>query len=227
MPVEEPDRATVSEFQRALLEWYARHGRHFAWREPRVGSYATLVAEVLLQRTPAPRADPVVRAVLAQYPRVEALSEADPADLEAFLAPLGLQKRRAKSLRLLATRIREIHGGRVPRSYDALVALPGVGDYVARAVRAFGFSYREPVVDVNVLRVYNRAFGVPVRRPASDPRRNAHAVDLAKRMLPEDRRSAKKFQWALLDLGALACTPASPNCEECPAGPWCRSRGRV
>ncbi|MHA1730737.1 MAG: A/G-specific adenine glycosylase [Promethearchaeota archaeon] len=217
-PAAPPERAS---FQGSLLDWFAENRRDFFWRRERPGVFSILVSEVLLQRTPAGRVDEVVGGLLTQYPNARELGKAPLGDLETFLQPLGLHRRRARALHELALDICEKHGGRVPRAYEKLLSLRGVGEYIARAVRCFGFGYREAIVDVNVVRVFSRAFSVEVKEPASDPRRNPHVARFARDLLPAGREKVKEYNWALLDLGALVCKARQPSCGECPVREWC------
>lgn len=212
-------------YHEALLEWYERHQREFYWREPGAGAYTILLAEVLLQRTPADRVEPVLQQLLVQYPSPSALARAPLGDLETFLRPLGLYRRRSKALHRLAVEIEEEHEGRIPRTYDALARIKGVGDYIARAVRCFAFAYLEPVVDVNVIRIFSRAFSVVVKDPAKDPRRNPHILTFAREMLPPGRHTVRRYNWALLDLGALVCHAGEPECGKCPLEFLCDHAG--
>ncbi len=216
-----PQKGDLLPFHRALLAWFEENRRDFFWRGENPGVFAILLSEILLQRTPADRVDAVIRQLLVQYPTAKALGEAPLADLETFLQPLGLFRRRAKVLHQLAEDLTKQYRGRVPRAYDKLEKLHGVGDYIARAVRCFGFGYREPIVDVNVIRIFERVFSVQVHDPAKDPRRNPHLLEFAEEMLPPGRQYIKQYNWALLDHGALVCTPANPKCEDCPIKEYC------
>jgi A/G-specific adenine glycosylase len=129
--------------------------------------------------------------------------------------------RRALSLHAAAVAITERHDGVVPEDVDDLLALPGVGHYTARAVAAFAYGHRHPVVDTNVRRVLARAIdGV------ADPGPPSTARDLAamERQLPEAPEHARVFNAAVMELGAVVCTARAPRCETCPIADLCAWR---
>jgi A/G-specific adenine glycosylase len=126
--------------------------------------------------------------------------------------------RRALWLHACAVAITEQHGGEVPRDVDALLALPGIGPYTARAVAAFAYGVRVPVVDTNVRRVLARAVD-----GQGEPAPPSAARDLAamSAVLPEDEAEARVFNAGAMELGALVCTARSPRCEDCPLASVC------
>ena len=129
--------------------------------------------------------------------------------------------RRALRLHAAARAIVERHGGEVPASYDALIALPGVGDYTAAAVASFAFGRRHVVLDTNVRRVLARTIGGVELPPASLTRAER---DLATAVLPDDEATAATWAVAVMELGALVCTAARPRCGDCPVAGQCRWR---
>lgn len=207
----------LAEFQVALLGWYAKSRRKFPWRR-RSSPYAILLAEKLLQQTAAK--EHVVQAYLALlnlYPTPRHLALASVTDLEEIVAPLGFRYR-AKELRVLGNELMIKHGGEIPRSLGDLLSLPGIGDYSARAV--LSFSYREDVavVDTNVARFLFRVFNLAGKMP-SNPARKKGLIDLAMSLVPSGR--SREWNFAILDLCALVCTPATPACDKCPILRFC------
>jgi A/G-specific adenine glycosylase len=204
-------------FQECLLEWFERERREFPWRlhsDP----YAILIAEKLLQQTAA-RA-PVVAAyerVLQRYPSPHDSAAADINDLEEIVRPLGFTYR-ARELISLARALVEHHEGRVPNTLPALLALPGVGDYAARAVLSFGFGEDVPIVDTNVARFLYRLYCLPGRLP-SNPARKKSLIAMAETLLP--RGKSKSWNLAVLDVCALICKPSKPLCPSCPVQRFC------
>jgi A/G-specific adenine glycosylase len=176
------------------------------------------VAEKLLQQTAA---RPVVVAAfeefMGRYPSVEDLAEARVPDLEKIFTPLGFHYRAAE-LKALASALVEWHGGKVPADLRLLKALPGVGDYVARAVLSFAYGRDAAVVDTNVARFLYRIFGIPGPLPAN-PARKKQLLDLASVVSPPG--FSRQFNFAVLDLCALVCTPSRPKCPYCPVQPLC------
>jgi len=203
----------------ALTPWYAAAARDLPWRRPAAGPWGVLVSEVMLQQTPVVRVLPVYDEWLERWPSPAALAAAAPGDAVRAWGRLGYP-RRALRLHEAARAIVGRHGGEVPRDVDALLALPGVGDYTARAVAAFAFGQRHPVVDTNVRRVIARVVGgVADTRPCA-----ARDLPAAEALLPEDPASAAAFAAALMELGATVCTSRSPRCAGCPLEQLCQWR---
>jgi A/G-specific adenine glycosylase len=205
------------------LTWFDLSGRTFPWRERRE-PYRILIAELLLQRTRADLVLPVYERFLRRYPDARALAKASPQEVVDFLRPLGFLHRSSR-LPALAREIVERHGGSVPRSKTALLALPGVGDYVANAVLAIAFGERRPLLDPNVARLVERVFDRPSTR--ARPRDDRALWQFIEGLLP--RRRANEFSLALIDLGALVCRSKRPRCFSCPLRPRCQAfaLGRV
>ncbi|MBA3671258.1 MAG: A/G-specific adenine glycosylase [Gemmatimonadaceae bacterium] len=193
------------------------NARSFFWREPGIHPFHILVTEILLAKTKAELAAPIALQVLARYSTPLALSLAKRRDLERLLFPLGLYRKRARHLIACATVIVERHAGEVPQQVAELMQLPYVGRYAAHAIACVAFDQAVPVIDANVSRIYLRVFSLP-----QPPERLAAAHDLwsfAARVLP--RTDAKKFNWAVLDLGGTVCTAKAPRCTECPIAICC------
>jgi A/G-specific adenine glycosylase len=154
---------------------------------------------------------------MARWPRPSDLAAASPADVLRAWGKLGYP-RRALRLREAAAAIAANHGDAVPSDVDTLLALPGIGAYTARAVAAFGYGRRCPVVDTNVRRVVARAVhGAGDSGPASTTRDLAD-VDA---LLPADEPTAARVSIALMELGAMVCTARSPRCADCPVYAGC------
>lgn len=201
--------------QRAILNWYAVEGRQLGWRATR-DPYAILVSEVMLQQTQAERVEPVWRAFLQRFPTLTALADATRAEVLTAWQGLGYN-RRAVNLHRCAAAIVERHAGSIPDELTALRALPGIGDYTARAVLVFAFGRRMAPVDTNVARVLARLIaGRPLSRP--------EAQRIADQAIPAG--SPAHWTHALMDLGARVCTARSPRCGECPASTSCAWRLR-
>src|SRR3954462_3809025 len=137
-------------------EWYAGAGRDLPWRRPGTSPWAVLVSEVMLQQTPVSRVLPAYEAWLERWPTPAALAGDEPGEAVRMWGRLGYP-RRALRLHEAATVVAERHAGELPSTLPELLALPGVGDYTARAVAAFAHRQRHPVVDTNVRRVIARA----------------------------------------------------------------------
>ncbi len=203
-----------------MLSFFADHGRELPWRRPEAGAWGVLVSEFMLQQTPVVRVLPVYESWLHRWPRPADLAEDSPGDAVRAWGRLGYP-RRALRLHAAATAITTVHGGQVPDSVPNLLELPGVGEYTARAVAAFAFGARTPVVDTNVRRVMSRAVnGLDSIRQAATP---ADRRQL-ERLLPAEPEVASRFSAAVMELGALFCTAVNPRCGDCPIAGGCAWR---
>jgi A/G-specific adenine glycosylase len=210
----------VSALHEPLLRWYDAHARDLPWRRTTATAWGVLVSELMLQQTPVARVLPVYHAWLERWPTPGDLAAAPVGEAIRAWGRLGYP-RRAVRLHAAATAITEQHDGRVPDTYDALRALPGVGDYTASAVLAFAFGRRQAVLDTNARRVLARIVtGVEFPPTAVTAAERAIAVDL----LPEDEPTAATWSVALMELGALVCSAASPGCGACPVAASCAWR---
>ena len=207
----------MTELARVAIQWYERHARDLPWRAPGVGAWPILVSEVMLQQTPGARVLPVWQAWVARWPTPAALAAEPPAEAIRAWGRLGYP-RRALRLHECATVLVERHGGEVPRSVPELLALPGVGAYTARAVAAFAFRQRQPVVDTNVRRLVARCVaGKPDAGPATTTADLAATAEL----LPTEPATAAVASAAFMELGALICTARAPRCQQCPLARQC------
>jgi A/G-specific adenine glycosylase len=192
-----------------VLAWFRERGRDFPWRQTN-DPYCVLIAELLLQRTRADLVEPLYHRFISSYPNAEALSTADPIHTEDLLRPLGFFHR-SRRLAALGQALVQRHDGRVPRSKAALLALPGVGEYVANAVLTVAFRRRTPLVEPNIIRLLSRVLGR--RSTRARPRDDAELWAFVGELLPQ--RRAREFSLGLVDLGALVCRER-PRCFECP-----------
>ncbi len=201
-----------------LLAWFAREGRELPWRENR-SAYTTWVSEVMLQQTRVEAVRPYYAAWLHRFPTPAAVAAADESDILHAWQGLGYY-RRAQHLQRAMQEVVARYDGCIPSSREALAALPGVGPYMLGAIRSLAFGAPEPAVDGNVLRVFARLYGIEddVLQPATRRRVTA----LAQEVIPHDAPGA--FNEALMDLGALICTPRTPHCADCPLQVDCGAR---
>ncbi|MEP9384988.1 A/G-specific adenine glycosylase [Nocardioides sp. KR10-350] len=200
-----------------ILQWYDANARDLPWRAATATPWSVMVSEFMLQQTPVARVLPVHEAWLERWATPPALAEAPTGEAVRAWGRLGYP-RRALRLHAAAVAIVERHGGEVPSDYDALRALPGVGDYTAAAVASFAYRRRHIVLDTNVRRVLARLVGgeeLPAPSVTKAERTRAEAL------LPEDAPTAATWSVALMELGALVCTAAGPACERCPVVSSC------
>ncbi|MBZ5734863.1 A/G-specific adenine glycosylase [Nocardioides sp. TRM66260-LWL] len=195
-----------------VLAWYDAHQRDLPWRRPEASAWSVMVSELMLQQTPVARVLPVHEAWLERWPTPAALAAEPAGEAVRAWGRLGYP-RRALRLHAAATAIVERHGGEVPDAYDDLITLPGVGDYTAAAIASFAYGRRHVVLDTNVRRVLARAVSGTELAPASVTRAER---DLAASLLPDDAPTAATWAVAVMELGALVCTAASPRCDACP-----------
>jgi A/G-specific adenine glycosylase len=214
------DDAPMSSLVEPLLAWYREQARSLPWRAADASPWAVLVSEVMLQQTPVARVLPAYDAWLARWPTPTALAADPPGEAVRMWGKLGYP-RRALRLHRCATIVRDHYVGELPPDVETLEQLPGIGAYTARAVAAFAYGQRVPVVDTNVRRVVARA--VLGRAAAAPPstRRDHRAVTT---LLPDDSRTAARFSVALMELGALVCTARVPRCADCPVAGACAWR---
>ncbi len=200
-----------------LLGWFSTHGRELPWREPDCSAWGVLVSEIMLQQTPVARVQPIWHEWMARWPVPSALAASTQGEVVRAWGKLGYP-RRALRLHEAAGVIAREHGDVVPSDVDTLLALPGIGAYTARAVAAFAYGQRAPVVDTNVRRVVARAVhGAGDAGPASNTRDMADVEAL----LPAEDAPAARFSAAIMELGALICTARSPRCADCPVYDAC------
>ncbi len=207
-----------TKFSQPLLKWFKTNRREFPWRNTN-DPYKVLLAEKLLQQTSV-RKDLIdlYLYLISEYPTPADLSVADIQSLTEKIYPLGLHYR-ARDLVLMAKDIQEKFDGRVPDNLNSLLSIYGVGDYSARAVLSFAYNQTIPVVDTNVARILYRVFAVPGKFP-QNPARNRKMLEIAGQLVSPN--TAKEFNWAMIDLGALVCLPSKPLCHKCPLNTICQ-----
>lgn len=210
----------LAEVSSLIREWFAEHGRDLPWRQDGFGAWGILVSEIMLQQTPVARVIPRLEQWLDRWPTPTALATDSPGDAVRAWERLGYP-RRALNLHAAATAITQNHGGVVPEDVPSLLALPGIGDYTARAVAAFAYGHRHPVVDTNVRRVLARAIAGQAEAGPPSTKRDLTAME---QLLPEDRDAAHTTNAAVMELGAIVCTAKRPLCDECPVRELCRWR---
>lgn len=201
-----------------LLAWYAVHGRCLPWRGVR-DPYRIWVSEIMLQQTQVETVRPYYRRWLRRFPSVKALAAAPLQAVLAVWEGLGYYSR-ARNLHRAAQIVVREHAGRLPRTFEALLALPGIGRYTAAAIASIAFGADVAALDGNVKRVLARLFNYA--GDVKTPRGEAHLWALAQSRLPPGR--AGDYNQALMDLGATVCTPRAPACPVCPLREGCQAR---
>ena len=201
--------------RRSLAAWFRRAARDLPWRRTR-DPYAILVSEIMLQQTQVATVIPFYERWLARFPDFASLADAEESEVLSAWQGLGYYSR-ARNLHRAAKTVIAAHDGKMPRDPALIRALPGVGRYTAGAVASFAFDLPEPLVDANVARVLARLLDLhtPIDSTAGQAALWAEAIAL----VPE--KGARIFNSALMELGALVCTPRSPHCGECPITKHC------
>ncbi|MBK7874961.1 MAG: A/G-specific adenine glycosylase [Planctomycetes bacterium] len=215
-PGEELDPALAARLVRDLVVWFDRERRALPWRADR-NPYRVWISEAMLQQTRVETVIPYYLRFLARFPTVEALAAAEVEDVLALWSGLGYY-RRARTLHATARELVELHGGRFPRERERVLELSGIGPYTAGAVLSIAYGLPEALVDGNVARVFARLF-VLDGDPASKEFQ-ARTWELARALVAHAKRPGDWNQ-ALMELGALVCTPREPACERCPVRDAC------
>ncbi|MDB4865680.1 MAG: mutY [Cohnella sp.] len=205
-------------FGTELLRWYLRERRDLPWRRSR-DPYPIWVSEIMLQQTRVETVIPYFHRFMERFPTIGDLAIAPEADVLKAWEGLGYYSR-ARNLQTAAQQVAERHGGRVPHDKAAVSALKGVGPYTAGAILSIAFNEPVPAVDGNVMRVLSRFFNLDddIARPAV----RVGMERLAAGLIPAGE--AGSFNQALMELGALVCTPRSPGCLSCPVMEHCAGR---
>ncbi len=211
----------TSDFSLRLLQWYERNGRELPWRGTQ-DAYRVWVSEVILQQTRVAQGYDYFLRFVERFPTVEALAAASEDEVLRLWQGLGYYTR-ARNLRQAARQIVEMGG--FPTDYATIRRLKGVGDYTAAAIASLAFGLPHAVVDGNVYRVLSRHFGIDTPIDTTGGRKLFAAM--AQEMLVVGRPA--DYNQAIMDFGALVCTPKSPQCEACPLMETCQARtdGRV
>src|ERR1035438_6680659 len=204
-------------FRRDLLHWYRRHHRQLPWRATR-DPYRIWVSEIMLQQTRVETVLPYYARWLRAFPTVHALAQAKDDRVLKLWEGLGYYSR-ARNLHRAARIVVREYDGKLPRTANGLRQLPGIGRYTAGAIASIAFGERVPLVDGNVARVFARIFAITTNVKA--PRTMDKLWQLAEQLIPD--RDPGDFNQALMELGALVCTPKNPRCDAWPP----RDRGHL
>ena len=230
-----------------LFDWWSRYARDLPWRFGRTTPWGVLVSEVMSQQTQMSRVVPYWTAWMKVWPDAASLAAAPKAEVITAWGRLGYP-RRALRLQECAQQVAGQYADRLPRDYDQLVALPGIGDYTASAVMSFAYGERIAVIDTNIRRVLSRVF---LGRESTGGAASREERQLAWQVLPEDEepeasdhrvngddrletadpqirsaawREPPSARWnqAVMELGATVCVARKPACDICPLAGHCR-----
>ncbi len=205
------------EFQHNLLTWYSENKRDLPWRKTS-NPYHIWVSEIMLQQTRVDTVIPYFNNFIEQFPTIEALAEADEEAVLKAWEGLGYYSR-ARNLQAAVREVKESYGGTVPNNEEEISTLKGVGPYTAGAILSIAFGKPVPAVDGNVMRVLSRI--LLVQDDISKVKTRKAFERAVRKLIPDD--SASSFNQALMELGAVVCTPKSPGCLLCPVQTECQA----
>ncbi len=207
----------ASVFSGKVVEWYLEHRRPLPWRKTR-DPYKIWISEIILQQTRVAQGLPYYRLFIRKYPTVQSLAKASEQDVLRLWQGLGYYSR-ARNLHACAKQVTYRLGGKFPGVFSELKKLPGVGNYTAAAIASLAFDEPVAVVDGNVYRVLARIFGL--MEDITSPAGQVRFQELANRLIPKDNPAV--FNQAVMEFGALHCTPMNPNCVDCPFKLVCKA----
>ena len=202
-------------FANTLLAWFHEHGRDLPWRQTR-DPYAIWLSEIILQQTQVKQGWDYWERFIRRWPTVEDLAAATEDEVLREWQGLGYYSR-ARNLHFAAKQIVAL--GKFPNTIEGIKALKGVGDYTAAAIGSFAFDIPAAVVDGNVYRVLSRHFGI--HTPINTTEGKKVFAALAQELLPISEPS--EYNQAIMDFGAIQCTPQSPDCMTCPLMESCEA----
>ncbi|MFO8040231.1 MAG: A/G-specific adenine glycosylase [Sodalinema sp.] len=203
------------QLRRSLLEWYGQQGRSLPWRDQPT-PYRVWISEVMLQQTQVKTVLPYFEQWMHQFRDIPSLAQADLQTVLKAWEGLGYYAR-ARNLHRSAQQICDRHQGEFPKTYDEVLALPGIGRSTAGGILSAAFGQAYPLLDGNVKRVLARLIALPVP-PA---KALGQLWDLSAEIL--DDQHPRDFNQAIMDLGATCCTPKNPTCLLCPWRPFCQA----
>ncbi len=207
----------MTHFSQTLLEWFNHNQRDLPWRKT-YSPYHVWISEIMLQQTQVDRVRDFFISWCRALPDVTAVAKASEEQIHKLWEGLGYYSR-ARNIHSCARLIVKEHGGHLPENHAKLLALPGIGRYTAGAIMSLAFNRDYPVVDANVERLFARLFDISTHIKNKENR--LKIWDTAEKLIPAGM--ARNFNQALMELGALVCTPKNPGCSVCPLDKNCMS----
>ena len=209
-----PDKSEIAWFRQTLQSWFKVGRRDFPWRSSS-DPYIICIAEIFLQQTTANKVADFIGAFTDRFPDWSTLARATQSEIESVIFPLGLYRRRAKTIHSLANTMVRLDS--LPRTRRGLEKLPGIGQYIANVLLVVLQLKRVPFLDINMSRVLERFFGP---REMADIRYDPYLQVLSRKIV--NVRDALLANWMILDFAAIVCTKRRPRCLECPLLEQCR-----
>jgi A/G-specific adenine glycosylase len=203
--------------QHSLLGWYHERKRDLPWRKTN-DPYKIWLSEIILQQTKVAQGLPYYHRFLAKLPTVQSLAAAPQDEVLKLWEGLGYYSR-ARNMHQAAQQVCQNYGGKFPKNYQELLNLRGVGSYTAAAVASFAFKEPRAVLDGNVFRVLSRVFAnaIPINTTAAKKEFQSLATEFL------NRNNPALHNQAIMELGALQCTPKKPQCNTCPLKNACKA----
>lgn len=205
-------------FAKELINWYLKNKRELPWRETQ-DPYPIWLSEIILQQTRVQQGLPYYFSFLKHFPTVKHLAKATEKEVLSLWQGLGYYSR-ARNLHKTAQIVMADYNGSFPDNYAGLLRLKGVGPYTAAAIASFAFKEQVAVVDGNVYRVLTRVFGIYEDITLNTTKKTI--AELAQKLIP--KKLPDIYNQAIMEFGALHCTPTDPNCEACPFARICVAR---
>jgi A/G-specific adenine glycosylase len=203
-------------FAPILEQWYALHKRDLPWRHT-VDPYRIWLSEIILQQTRVAQGKPYYERFVEAYPTVVDMAHADERELLRLWQGLGYYSR-ARNLHQTARYVTDKLAGKFPGTYHELLKMKGVGTYTAAAIASFAFGERVPVVDGNVYRVLARVFGITEDITTTTAKKTFATLAM---QLIESANDPATYNQAIMEFGAIHCTPVAPDCLLCPVQQQC------
>ena len=205
----------ITMFQHKLIEWFEKNRRPLPWRR-QYGPYEVWVSEIMLQQTQMDTVLPYFDRWMKAFPTLASLAAADEKRVLKIWEGLGYYSR-ARNLHQSAKMLVEMKSGHFPEDFESILALKGVGRYTAGAIASIAFNQPKPIVDGNILRVLSRLY--TLKEPIDG---NIETFwKLQESLIPKE--NPRDFNQALMELGALVCSPQNPACALCPIRPFCQA----
>lgn len=198
-----------------LIQWYEKHKRELPWRDTK-DAYKIWISEIILQQTRVNQGLDYYYRIIERFPEVQSLAAATEDEVLKYWQGLGYYSR-ARNLHKAAQQVVSRFGGKFPDQYADVLSLSGVGDYTAAAICSFAYNLPFAVVDGNVFRVLSRLFGIDT--PIDSGQGKKEFKLLAEELL--EKKHPGQHNQAIMEFGALQCTPVSPTCESCPLSTQC------
>ncbi|WP_050616672.1 A/G-specific adenine glycosylase [Bacillus testis] len=207
----------IEKFQQDLIHWFETEQRILPWRE-NTDPYRIWVSEIMLQQTRVDTVIPYFNRFMEWFPTLESFADAEEDRILKAWEGLGYYSR-VRNLQSAIREVKETYGGRVPDTHEEIIALKGVGPYTAGAILSIAYGKPEPAVDGNVMRVLSRI--LVIEEDIAKPKTRVIFEEAVRSLISHDNPSY--FNQALMELGALICTPTSPSCLLCPVMEHCQA----